>query len=243
MINELLYSQTHSSQEKYYLVKPGDTIWKIARDFTGKGANYVQLEDSNPHIKDITRVRAGQYLIIPPYWEKMKKIYNSDAFLNPNKFAYDVTDVLLNQWIDYNRFNSYEALRVMYEKKRILTKEEVIDELQRSSSGLTALAIYWVLLCRFESVFDFSIQETKYYSFLKVGEKYFDIVNTKGKVAPVGYNGIKGQQSHVDKKFQFNKIVDKHINASNLEDARKLAGFHNKYSILQMPAIERLFNF
>ncbi len=50
----------------YYVVAPGDTLYKIAQLFLGNGQKYQQLVNLNHHlIKDPTQLTAGMLLTIP----------------------------------------------------------------------------------------------------------------------------------------------------------------------------------
>jgi len=49
---------------KTYVVKAGDTLWKIAKRFTGNGANYKAIAAKN-NIKDPNKIYPGQKLVLP----------------------------------------------------------------------------------------------------------------------------------------------------------------------------------
>lgn len=54
-----------------YTLKKGDSLWKVAQYYTGKGSRYTELQKLN-HIKDsqLRRLPIGLVLKIPPDWVK-----------------------------------------------------------------------------------------------------------------------------------------------------------------------------
>lgn len=48
-----------------YTVKKGDTLWKIAKQFYGNGADYGKIVSANPSISNPNLIYAGQVLKIP----------------------------------------------------------------------------------------------------------------------------------------------------------------------------------
>ncbi len=78
------------SEEKEYIIKPGDSLWKISRKFSGTGFNYPELAQrngiSNPH-----RIEKGASLIIPGGFIKpWKKKKTPPKKTEPEKFQYRV---------------------------------------------------------------------------------------------------------------------------------------------------------
>ncbi|MEK3886522.1 LysM peptidoglycan-binding domain-containing protein [Bacillus sp. FSL K6-3431] len=63
--------QNTKAQPKTYSLVKGDSLWKVAQKFTGKGTNYPALQKLNG-IKNsqITRLPIGLKLKIPPNWTK-----------------------------------------------------------------------------------------------------------------------------------------------------------------------------
>lgn len=54
--------------ETFYIVKPGDTLWKIAEAHygAGKGAKYMEIFEANrPLLTDPDKIQPGQRLRIP----------------------------------------------------------------------------------------------------------------------------------------------------------------------------------
>ena len=54
--------------ETFYVVKPGDTLWKIAEAHygAGKGAKYMEIFEANrPMLTDPDKIQPGQRLRIP----------------------------------------------------------------------------------------------------------------------------------------------------------------------------------
>lgn len=49
----------------YYIVKPGDTLYKIASKFYGDGSLYTKIADANPQIKNVNLIYPGQKFKIP----------------------------------------------------------------------------------------------------------------------------------------------------------------------------------
>ncbi|AZG76727.1 LysM peptidoglycan-binding domain-containing protein [Methylocystis rosea] len=57
-----------SATETFYVVKPGDTLWKIAEEHygAGKGAKYMEIFEANrPMLTDPDKIQPGQRLRIP----------------------------------------------------------------------------------------------------------------------------------------------------------------------------------
>jgi nucleoid-associated protein YgaU len=57
-----------AATETYYVVKEGDTLWKIAEAHygPGKGAQYMQIFEANrPLLSDPDKIQPGQRLRIP----------------------------------------------------------------------------------------------------------------------------------------------------------------------------------
>jgi len=57
-----------SATETFYVVKPGDTLWKIAEAHygAGKGAKYMEIFEANrPMLTDPDKIQPGQRLRIP----------------------------------------------------------------------------------------------------------------------------------------------------------------------------------
>lgn len=50
-----------------HVIKPGETLGDIARQYSGKVMNYTILAEYND-IKDVTKIRAGQEIRIPDTW-------------------------------------------------------------------------------------------------------------------------------------------------------------------------------
>ena len=51
-----------------YEVKSGDTLFGIAKRFTGDGDNYVELTDANPDIHNKHLIYPGQVIKLPSKW-------------------------------------------------------------------------------------------------------------------------------------------------------------------------------
>ncbi|TLG79132.1 LysM peptidoglycan-binding domain-containing protein [Methylocystis sp. B8] len=61
-------SAAGASAETFYVVKPGDTLWKIAEAHygAGKGAKYMEIFEANrPLLTDPDKIQPGQRLRIP----------------------------------------------------------------------------------------------------------------------------------------------------------------------------------
>ncbi len=57
-----------AESEIFYVVKPGDTLWKIAEAHygAGKGAKYMEIFEANrPMLTDPDKIQPGQRLRIP----------------------------------------------------------------------------------------------------------------------------------------------------------------------------------
>lgn len=57
-----------AASETFYVVKPGDTLWKIAEAHygAGKGAKYMEIFEANrPMLTDPDKIQPGQRLRIP----------------------------------------------------------------------------------------------------------------------------------------------------------------------------------
>jgi nucleoid-associated protein YgaU len=54
------------STERHYVVKPGDTLSKIAREFYGNANEYMKIFEANRNkLRDPNQIQAGQDLLIP----------------------------------------------------------------------------------------------------------------------------------------------------------------------------------
>jgi LysM repeat protein len=52
---------------QYYVIEKGDSLWKIAQEFYGNGADYPKLFEANKEvIKDPDLIYPGQKIRIPP---------------------------------------------------------------------------------------------------------------------------------------------------------------------------------
>jgi len=56
--------EVSKTMPKTYVVKAGDTLWEIAKRFTGNGANYKLIAAKN-NIKDPSKIYPGQKLVLP----------------------------------------------------------------------------------------------------------------------------------------------------------------------------------
>lgn len=57
---------TKSSGKRYYTVKKGDCLWKIAKKYYGNGAQYTKIYNANKDkIKNPNLIYAGQKFLIP----------------------------------------------------------------------------------------------------------------------------------------------------------------------------------
>jgi len=56
--------EVSKTMPKTYVVKAGDTLWEIAKRFTGNGANYKAIAAKN-NIKDPNKIYPGQKLVLP----------------------------------------------------------------------------------------------------------------------------------------------------------------------------------
>ncbi len=55
-----------ASSVSTYAVQPGDTLWKIARQFYGDGSKYMKIFEANQHIlENPDHILPGQELVIP----------------------------------------------------------------------------------------------------------------------------------------------------------------------------------
>lgn len=52
-----------------YTAKKGDSLWRISRQYTGRGARYKELLETN-NIKDPNFIRIGQNIVLPESWMK-----------------------------------------------------------------------------------------------------------------------------------------------------------------------------
>lgn len=67
--SNLLVNQQPMPEPKFYTVKKGDTLWKIAEAHygKGKGAQYTEIVKANtPPVKDPDLIQPGWVLRIPP---------------------------------------------------------------------------------------------------------------------------------------------------------------------------------
>lgn len=55
-----------------YTAKKGDSLWRISRRYTGRGARYKELLETN-NIKDPNFIRIGQNIVLPESWMKPVK--------------------------------------------------------------------------------------------------------------------------------------------------------------------------
>jgi nucleoid-associated protein YgaU len=46
-------------------VQPGDTLWKLAKEYLGHGTHWLQLAAINPQVTDPTRLRVGTWVRLP----------------------------------------------------------------------------------------------------------------------------------------------------------------------------------
>ena len=67
VVNNIAVSQPHA-ESRFYTVKPGDSLWRIAEEFYGheQGPKYEQIFEANrPLLKDPGHIYPGQVLRIP----------------------------------------------------------------------------------------------------------------------------------------------------------------------------------
>ena len=48
-------------------VRRGDSLWRIAKRYLGRGNNWPKIAAVNPELADPNRIRAGQLLRLPPH--------------------------------------------------------------------------------------------------------------------------------------------------------------------------------
>ncbi|TCJ98544.1 BON domain-containing protein [Volucribacter psittacicida] len=55
-----------ASDEQFYVIQKGDTLWKIAQTYYGNGAKYTAIVEANKEvIKDADKIFPGQKIRIP----------------------------------------------------------------------------------------------------------------------------------------------------------------------------------
>ena len=65
--SELKYPETAAAQSQFYIIKKGDTLWGIAKEFYGNGAKHELIFAANREvIKDPDKIFPGQKIRIPP---------------------------------------------------------------------------------------------------------------------------------------------------------------------------------
>lgn len=58
--------ETLASEDQFYVIKKGDTLWKIAETYYGSGAKYTAIVAANKEvIKDADKIFPGQKIRIP----------------------------------------------------------------------------------------------------------------------------------------------------------------------------------
>lgn len=64
---KLKSNRSQPKQEKTYVVKSGDTLWKIAKRFYGNGAKYTEIYNANRSVigSNPNLIKPGQKFIIP----------------------------------------------------------------------------------------------------------------------------------------------------------------------------------
>jgi nucleoid-associated protein YgaU len=66
-VNDQLTVETPVEESKYYTVKSGDTLSKVAKEFYGNANAYMQIFEANkPMLSHPDKIYPGQTLRIPP---------------------------------------------------------------------------------------------------------------------------------------------------------------------------------
>jgi nucleoid-associated protein YgaU len=61
---DLKHDIDYQSGKQIYVVKPGDSLSKISREFYGDASKYMKIVEAN-QIADPDKIKAGQQLVIP----------------------------------------------------------------------------------------------------------------------------------------------------------------------------------
>lgn len=220
MNEELLYGKTIESKDSSYIVKTGDTVWSIARKFTGCGSDYIELKDKNPFIKDITKLVIGELLVIPSHWVRLKELKIVKDRIG---FGYEMTDILFKKWIEFYRLNSSTGVVFHSVNGRLLTHEEAIKKIDTRERSVAYIAVAWVLMKRFEGIFKISFVGNNDFVILNVGDAYYTSM-TGNKVKKIDELNL----SNLSVDISYEDVLDRFVTGS---DARQIVAYHHLFNI------------
>lgn len=242
MLKEILYSQEYKTKKDIrYKMKPSDNIWSVSRDFTGNPEAYRELTYCNAHIHDILRIYPGELITIPNRWVRLKKLVGLGIYDSPKQFGHDLLPLLLKEWINFYRFNAPETDRFVKQYGRLMQVGEIIELLNDNENKATSIALYWLLLNKFNDIFSFKLFS------LNNGEKiimgiegvYYDV--EKIDAGKFNLNVILIETKDIT-EINFNAMLSQYITYLNVEDILKIAAFHEQLEIAQIPDIATMLS-
>lgn len=83
---------SRNSNNDNYTIEKGDTLYDIAKRYTGDGNNYKELLKHN-NIKDTNSIYVGDKLNIPDSWRKKSDIKKKTAFSLPKNLDEDYAQI------------------------------------------------------------------------------------------------------------------------------------------------------
>lgn len=121
--------------EKTYVVKPGDTLWKIAKEQLGSGFEYLKIQKANKElIKDPNVILVGWKLIIPEI----------EAELQKEKFTPSLPSCKekgIKPKLTFLYFNDFHGALEPQDKKRKVKKDgQEVEEKYADTYGIARMA-------------------------------------------------------------------------------------------------------
>lgn len=237
MLKRILYSTEYrTKKDMRYKLKPGDNIWSVSREFTGDPEAWKELVPCNAHIHDIHRVYSGELITIPHRWLQLKKLVELGFYDTPRQFGRDLVNAIIKSWITFYQFNAPESDRFVKCHGRLMDQVEVVKRLNHDHNHNTILALYWILLNKFTSVFTF-----KLFSQHSTGKTVLSIENTYYLLDTINLNTFMVDVILIEAEditeINFYELLRRFMPQFSVEDVLKIAAFHQQLDVTQIPDI------
>ena len=110
----------HKLKGIYHKVKPGETLWGIAKIYNVELKKIVEIN----RIPDVTKIETGQLIFIPKFTKKISASFNETqtSFINNKKFIWPIQGEIISYYgsIYKNRINKGIDIKTVSYKTNIL---------------------------------------------------------------------------------------------------------------------------
>lgn len=211
--------------ERFYEVRPGDSLWAIALRYTGVGSYYTDLLPINQHVKNPDMLPVGEILNIPEHWAKIKELGISGDRV---KFGQDVIKELLQLWVTHCHYNSSYSISKL-ELYGTFPSEREVKELLAGNTHLTAIVIGHLVKERLDGIFPISF-------FLMSGEYHI-------KVGDLAFNAHSREAPPIPelmKEVCYDELLSNFGPRLNLEEVRMFTGFCAQMGLQVPECVDKL---